>query len=857
MTTTHKLTDFLIKHKIPYICLTIETDAAGKKDKDSVRKQTPKGWKRWDFDECMKHNEKKKNCKHIQINLSASKFMVLDNDGAEFNAEFIKTYGTELLTKSVFKGLAHAWFVKDENDASTDAIDEYKTRPDLLAITPYLAKTDVKYTCIFERIDAEIIVPNDDLRVFDFMEEHPKPVCLGVKGSPLKKDSNGDVVFKTDSHKIVLQMILFGLLDHKLADYGNWFELSCAFKRGEIPYELYDVLCRRNMTNYDEDKNLSVWEGIEVDKHGFNIGSLHHWSKEKQPELYKLLIEPLIIDPLITDEAHAPLAALFCEKKPTDYLYCAESGWYAVGRDNIWTCYDKYPPCLFNDVYDVLNKERIKEQQLLTQRLNFLEKNHKQIVQYEALFKKYYDSGVPVKKSDPLADKPEIVRDAVSLLSCNDKFKEKLANKSFVDGVSTFTKGIYCDKTMQMVKQNEKTKVSEIMNEKRHLFAFSDCVYDFNERKVRPIQSTDYLMTTTGYKFPRIKNKKDRDEVYDMMFSLWEKPEMIKYVLSIVALCVSGNRNVEEWYIWTGSGGNGKGMLMDLIKNAFGGYYYDLPNDILTKKIDKPSTPQPDLANCKGKRFLNTTEPEDNDLILEGNTKKLTGGDTITARGLYKSPISYKPQFGLTLQCNNIPALNGLTGGTERRLRLVPFPMQFKENPVLANERKADAELKNVKCRSNEWRDAFILMLIETYHEISHLTSIPQPADVKAKTREYIEDCNPVGNWFKENYEKADSMIVRDIGGATYERPCYLRPKELLNAYRTFSGAPITDKKFKEMLAFNDVFSTKCSMTIRDSRNNLVEHLNGVIVYKGWKEIEQPKRCLVDADDVSSVDEEE
>ena len=856
--TKMRLIDFLKTHKVPYVVMTIEISPDGSKCRDSIKKQTPKNWTKWDFDECMKHNEKKKNRKHIQVNLSASKFMVLDNDAVEFNDEFIKTFGTELLTTSISKGLAHAWFVKDENDNSTDSVKGYKTRPDLVKITPFLEDTDVKYKNIFERIDADIIVP-DELRVFNFMEEHPKPVPkteLGVKEhNPTERE-----FFPTETHKIVLKMIVFGLLDHKLQDYGNWFDLSCAFKRGDIPYELYDALCRRNMTNYDEDENLSTWEGIDVDKHGFNIGSLHNWSKEKQPELYNLLIEPLIINPLITKDAHAPLSALFCERKPTDYLFCPQSGWYAVGRDNVWNCYEKYPPCLFNDVYDVLNKERMKEHQLLTKRKNFLEKNQKQLQHYEPQFKKYYDEDLKMKmklrKDDPLFNKPEIIIDVICLLDRNDAFKEKLANKSFVDGVATFTKGIYCVNTMEMVKQNEKSNVSEIMDEQRHLFAFSDCVYDFNKRKTRPILPTDYIKTTSGYKFPHQVMRRYRDEVYDMMFSLWEKPEMIKYVLSIIALCVSGTRNVEEWYIWTGSGGNGKGMLMDLIKNAFGGYYYDLPNDILTKKIDKPSTPQPDLANCKGKRFLNTTEPEDNDLILEGNTKKMTGGDTITARGLYKDPISYKPQFGLTLQCNNIPALNGLTGGTERRLRLVPFPMQFKENPVLANERKANAELKNIKCRSSEWRDAFIVMLIETYHEISHLTSIPQPLDVMAKTREYIEDCNPVGNWFKENYEKADTMIVRDIGGATYERPCFLRPKDLLNAYRMFSGATITDKKFKESLAFNDVYSVKTSVDVRDARNNVIEKLRGVVLYKGWKEIEQPKRCLVEVDDVSSVDED-
>ena len=640
----------------------------------------------------------------------------------------------------------------------------------------------------------------------------PKPVAVNEVVKEVAAVSPVAVV--STEEKDTLEKVVDGLGAFRWDNHKDWISIGLACFNEELPLVVWERNSQKSK-KYVKGECGKVWGGFQhtTTRRPVKQGTLWKMLKEDNLELFKELCpKRMDYERLVrSGDGHAEVANYFFSLRYDNYLHSSTMGWLYVLPNNIWaTSGNHYPSGMVNDIFRTMKTQQLEFE-------NTLRRREKALTELEPRDEAKEEAIEELKKSS-LA------------------FGSKFSNKTFCEGVIAFLRGLYEEHTTALCVEQEKTNIAEIMDEQRNLFAFNDCVYDLDTGKTRPIKQTDYLTITCGYNYPQ-PNPAVRKEIKTLVDGIFEDASMVQYIMDILATSVCGVRNIEEWYIWSGTGGNGKGVLMELIGKAFGGYYYDLPNDILTKRIDKPNTPQPDLANSRGKRFLNTTEPESNDKILEGTTKKLSGGDSITARGLYKDPITYKPQFMLTLQCNNIPSLNSLTGGSVRRIRILTFPFQFKENPVLENERKGNAEIKNVKCRSNEWRNEFILMLLEQYKRVAGKSTITMPLKVKERTDSYIQDNNPVGIWFKEHYVKADKMEVEDEHGGKYEMPCVLRPRELWTAYKEFSAVPITDKKFKEAMEFNEVYSMKTSYTVRDSQGTVVDECSGVMLYKGWKKI--------------------
>ena len=113
---------------------------------------------------------------------------------------------------------------------------------------------------------------------------------------------------------------------------------------------------------------------------------------------------------------------------------------------------------------------------------------------------------------------------------------------------------------------------------------------------------------------------------------------------------------------------------------------YCADNTFLTS-VFKSGQANPTLAKCMGIRYLLVSEPSGKQSFPKATfTKKsedffvnepddgsddvkfnvdfikmLTGGDIITTRDLFKSNVSYKPQFTPFVQCNNKPKLGGIS----------------------------------------------------------------------------------------------------------------------------------------------------------------------------------------------------
>ena len=140
----------------------------------------------------------------------------------------------------------------------------------------------------------------------------------------------------------------------------------------------------------------------------------------------------------------------------------------------------------------------------------------------------------------------------------------------------------------------------------------------------------------------------------DFIHKIVPKEAVRNYTLRFLSKCLSGENRDEGFYIWTGSGGNGKSKLIELMQLVLGEYAGGLPVSLITKSRASSNSATPEMERTKGLRLVVMQEPEANESINIGLMKELTGGDMITARQLYHEPMEFKPQFKLAVCTNNL-----------------------------------------------------------------------------------------------------------------------------------------------------------------------------------------------------------
>jgi P4 family phage/plasmid primase-like protien len=167
---------------------------------------------------------------------------------------------------------------------------------------------------------------------------------------------------------------------------------------------------------------------------------------------------------------------------------------------------------------------------------------------------------------------------------------------------------------------------------------------------------------------------------------------------------------------------------------------------LLTNKKGASNAASPEKLKLKGRRMGVLNEPEGDDSIKVGQMKELTGADTINARGLFKDPISFKPQFKLFMLCNKKPVIPSADGGTWRRIRVVPFEMKFVDNPKSSNERKIDRTLER---RMGKYAEVFMSMLVDEYKKFKE-EGIPEPEKVKLSTNQYQQSSDLIAEFIDD-----------------------------------------------------------------------------------------------------------
>lgn len=137
---------------------------------------------------------------------------------------------------------------------------------------------------------------------------------------------------------------------------------------------------------------------------------------------------------------------------------------------------------------------------------------------------------------------------------------------------------------------------------------------------------------------------------------------------------------IQRLFFHYGLGANGKSVFLEVLTRVLGPIAEGLPSESISGSSERgQGAASPDLARLYGVRFCRVTEMPEGELLREALVKKLTGGEKIDVRTLFKGYFSFQPQFKAHMSGNAYPRVDGSDNGIWRRLVVVPWTVTIPE----------------------------------------------------------------------------------------------------------------------------------------------------------------------------------
>jgi P4 family phage/plasmid primase-like protien len=310
-----------------------------------------------------------------------------------------------------------------------------------------------------------------------------------------------------------------------------------------------------------------------------------------------------------------------------------------------------------------------------------------------------------------------------------DKIVEKLLN-------TTFKKTLLDECANQFYDPKFEEKLDSNIN----LIGFENGVYDLEKGEFRDGRPDDYISLSTKNEYVKWNEKHPYNaQIQRFLSQILPNENVRKYFINALASCLSGSTKDEKLFILTGSGSNGKSLIMELMNNALNDYFMSCDISVITRKRGQSNQAAPEKVRMKGRRCGVFQEADDGEKLNVGVMKEFSGGDKILVRDLFKGSaemLEFKPQMKYFLTCNQLPEVPSNDDGTWRRLRVIAFTSKFVDKPSKPNEFMIDTKLKSEKI--HQWGPYFVSYLIHVYNsEYKNKEYLSDPEEVMASTKQY------------------------------------------------------------------------------------------------------------------------
>jgi P4 family phage/plasmid primase-like protien len=346
-----------------------------------------------------------------------------------------------------------------------------------------------------------------------------------------------------------------------------------------------------------------------------------------------------------------------------------------------------------------------------------------------------------------------------------------------------------------------KLQANITFDENPYLLAFNNKVYDLKTNTfIRKIEYDLYIKSTTGYDWTENYQTIKVNNLNKLLDTIFPNKDTKKYYLTVLSTGIYGEQ-IENLFVATGGGGNGKSLINSLMLKVVGNYGYKLPSSILLSEIKEGGNPQ--VAGMDKKRFVLCQEPDKNKRINTATLKEITGDKTLNTRMNYSNQCSTKLCLTLMMECNSLPKLDEVNDAVQRRIRGIPFVSKFVSEEIYNDlQDKTNVFIGDVYYKSDEfqeeYRQALMLILLDHWKEyLNNGMKLPaQPQECKKITNDYLATSDDIYDWFRESYERNNEVNEKN------EAKHILKIKDICEHYK--ASAYFLNMNKKDKREFNE-----------------------------------------------------
>lgn len=328
-----------------------------------------------------------------------------------------------------------------------------------------------------------------------------------------------------------------------------------------------------------------------------------------------------------------------------------------------------------------------------------------------------------------------------------------------------------------------------------HLINCLNGTYDLRDFSFREHRWSDFLTMQTAFKHTVSRGAKCERWERFIQEVTQDDPDKIDFLQRALGYSMLGESTEECMFILHGkTTRNGKSTLLNTIETLLGDYAKVAPVGLICRgdRQKDAEAASPTLAGLKGKRFVTMAESAEYGKLDEEKIKQLTGGEEISARALYQTAITYKPQFTLWLSCNDLPAVTDKSLFASDRIKVIEFNKHFS-----AEER--DVHLKDELTTSDAMSGIFMWLVRGYKHYLKD--GLRMAESLQAVIRKYENDNDQVLSFLLARCETVEDTTIK--------------ARDLYKAYKVWAKSEgcyvLSARKFNDEIERHDSWHERIS----------------------------------------------